>query len=72
MLYFNLHPEITISKGTFNPEPTARDLEESWVLVHDTAEARAFQAAHRELQRRPSIFNDWPSFGVYDKMSGTQ
>jgi hypothetical protein len=56
--------DITLSKGLYTPHAVPRDLEESWVLVQDTVEARAYQANHQELQRRPSVFNDWPSFGV--------
>jgi len=51
------------------PHGVERSLEESWVMVpQDDLLASQFVRAHPALQQKLSVFSDWPSFGVYDKV----
>jgi len=52
------------------PHGTRRELEDSWVLVpNNDLLASKFVHSHLELQTRAKFTADWPSFGVYEKIS---
>eukprot|EP01125_Pyxidicula_operculata_P002485 TRINITY_DN12347_c0_g1_i1.p1 TRINITY_DN12347_c0_g1~~TRINITY_DN12347_c0_g1_i1.p1 ORF type:complete len:279 (-),score=22.84 TRINITY_DN12347_c0_g1_i1:66-797(-) len=61
--------DITISTTGPQVKSSSKSLEESWVMLEETEGAKKFVAEHPNLQKKPSIFDNWPSFGVYNKMS---
>jgi len=61
--------DITLSPSKL-PHGTERAIEESWVMVpEDDLLASQFVSSHPELQQKLRFFDDWPSFGVYDKVT---
>eukprot|EP01126_Amoeba_proteus_P044337 TRINITY_DN4922_c0_g1_i3.p1 TRINITY_DN4922_c0_g1~~TRINITY_DN4922_c0_g1_i3.p1 ORF type:complete len:144 (+),score=25.30 TRINITY_DN4922_c0_g1_i3:160-591(+) len=64
--------DITLSKGIIPREyrPPA-SLESSWVMLNPSEEAEDYVRNNKQLQRIPSFFDDWPTFDVVGKMSGT-
>jgi len=62
------HKDLTLSARQ-SSVPAQPALDGSWLLVENTAESNAFVAQNPNLQKKPSFWVNWPSFGVYDKIS---
>jgi len=65
---------ITIGDITESPSPlplgVERTLEDSWVVVpNNDLLASQFVKTHPDLQQKLGFFAEWPSFGVYSKVS---
>jgi len=61
--------EITLSKAGGKPSFESRSLEESWVYVEPSNEAKAWVRSQDYVNTVPGFFDKWPSFGVVDKMT---